>query len=149
MEIALFILCAAIIGTLIFWLWVVKLKPFAATLMSIATWFFAGYLYVSVHVGFHAPWWQEYPSMRHRMVNDLVESNQLVGLSEAEVISLLGPADDNWEYTQTESSPESLTAERVIIYYTYPPAIMASLEYRSLWVMFEKDTVLFTSNDTQ
>lgn len=149
MEIALIIICAVIIGTFIFWLWVVKLNPLPATLMSIGTWAFAGYLYVSVHFGFSPEWWREYPSMRHRIVNSLVESNQLVGLTESEVVTLLGPADDNWESAQTESSPESRTAERVVIYYTYPPAIMASIEYRSLWVMLDKDTVLFTSNDTQ
>lgn len=141
MEIALIIICAVIIATFIFWLWVAKLKPIAATLMSIGTWALAGYLYLSIHFGFHATWWREYPSMRHRMVNSLVESNQLVGLTESEVISLLGPADNNRNPALVESNPEFHKTERVVIYYTYPPAIMASIEYRSLWIMLDMDTV--------
>ncbi len=143
MELALIIICAVIIGTFIFWLWVVKLKPFAAIIMSIGTWALVGYLYVSIHFGFYATWWREYPSMRHRMVNSLVESNQLVGLTESEVISLLGTEDDNRNPALVESNPEFYKTERVVIYYTYPPAIMASIEYRSLWIMLNMDTVLY------
>lgn len=127
MEIALIIICAVIIGTFIFWLWVAKLKPFAATLMSIGTWALVGYLYVSIHFGFYATWWREYPSMRHRMVNSLVESNQLVGLTESEVIALLGPADDNLDHT--------------IIYYTYRPGLIFSLDQDALTIGFQNGIV--------
>lgn len=127
MEIALIIICAVIIGTFIFWLWVVKLKPFAATLMSIGTWALAGYLYLSIHFGFRATWWREYPSMRHRMVHSLVESNQLVGLKKSEVITILGPADDSLDNT--------------IIYYTYRPGLIISLDQDALIIGFRNGIV--------
>lgn len=88
---------------------------------------FAGYLYVSLHFGFHASWWQEYPSMRHRMVHSLVESNQLVGLKKSEVITILGPADDSLDNT--------------IIYYTYRPALIFSLDQDALVIGFQNGIV--------
>lgn len=51
---------------------------------------------------FHARRWREEPGERTDMIDDLLQKQQLVGMTEADILNLLGPHDNALGYFQAD-----------------------------------------------
>lgn len=69
--------------------------------------------------------WQKYPEKRVDMVDDLLSKYELVGMTQEEVISLLGKSTDT-EYFKTENN---------MVYYLGPERGLISID--SEWLVME------------
>lgn len=74
---------------------------------------------------FSSEGWKKYPEKRVDMVDDLLSKNELIGMTQEEVITLLGQSTDT-EYFKTENN---------MVYYLGPERGLISID--SEWLVLE------------
>lgn len=92
----------------------------------------AGYFVYRHQHTFNSDRWLSEPDKRTAMISDLLRNHELLGLTEAEVLSLLGPCDN---------AHGTFRADNRYVYYLGPERALFSIDSEWLLIDFTNDVV--------